>query len=132
MTLRKVSPLTGLYLQRHHSASICKAIQGSVRINLPDVNAGFSCSAMSNPISFRYFKTSPEITQLAVMLYVRFPLSLRNVEDLLHERGIDISHESVRFWWNTLSSPLNSPIDFLYFLIRFLGRVVSCLMRDEV
>jgi transposase-like protein len=31
---------------------------------------------------------------------VRFPLSLRNVEDLLHERGIDISHETVRFWWN--------------------------------
>jgi len=35
-----------------------------------------------------------------VMLYVRFPLSLRNVEDLLHERGIDVSHETVRFWWN--------------------------------
>ena len=34
------------------------------------------------------------------MLYIRFPLSLRNVEDLLHERGIDISHETVRFWWN--------------------------------
>ena len=34
------------------------------------------------------------------MLYVRFPLSLRNVEDLLHERGIDVSHETVRFWWN--------------------------------
>jgi putative transposase len=34
------------------------------------------------------------------MLYVRYPLSLRNVEDLLHERGIDISHETVRFWWN--------------------------------
>ena len=40
---------------------------------------------------FRYFKTSPEIIRLAVMMYVRFPLSLRNVEDLLHERGIDIS-----------------------------------------
>jgi putative transposase len=53
---------------------------------------------MSNP--FRYFKTSPEIIRLAVMLYVRFPLSLRNIEDLLHERGIDISHETVRFWWN--------------------------------
>ena len=53
---------------------------------------------MSNP--FRYFKTSPEIIRLAVMLYVRFPLSLRNVEDLLHERGIDISHETIRFWWN--------------------------------
>ena len=49
---------------------------------------------------FRYFKTSPEIIQLAVMMYVRFPLSLRNVEDLLHERGIDISYETVRFWWN--------------------------------
>lgn len=34
------------------------------------------------------------------MMYVRFPLSLRNVEDLLHERGIDVSHETVRFWWN--------------------------------
>jgi putative transposase len=33
-------------------------------------------------------------------LYVRYPLSLRNVEDLLAERGIDISHETVRFWWN--------------------------------
>jgi hypothetical protein len=36
---------------------------------------------------FRYFKTSLEIIRLAVMMYVRFPLSLRNVEDLLHERG---------------------------------------------
>ena len=33
-------------------------------------------------------------------MYIRFPLSLRNVEDLLHERGIDISHEAVRFWWH--------------------------------
>ena len=33
------------------------------------------------------------------MMYIRFPLSLRNVEDLLHERGIDISHETIRFWW---------------------------------
>ena len=49
---------------------------------------------------FRYFKTSSEVIRLAVMMYVRFPLSLRNVEDLLHERGIEISHETVRFWWN--------------------------------
>jgi len=34
------------------------------------------------------------------MMYIRFPLSLRNVEDLLHGRGIDIKHETVRFWWN--------------------------------
>ena len=53
---------------------------------------------IQNP--FRYFKTSPEIIRLAVMMYVRFPLSLRNIEDLLHERGIDIYHETVRYWWN--------------------------------
>ncbi|MFN0263955.1 IS6 family transposase [Tepidamorphus sp. 3E244] len=54
----------------------------------------------SNP--FRHFKTSPEIIRLAVMMYIRFPLSLRNVEDLLHERGMDISHETVRYWWNRI------------------------------
>ena len=52
---------------------------------------------MSDARIFRYFKTSPEIIRLAVMRYVRYPLSLRNVEDLLHERGIDITHETVRF-----------------------------------
>jgi putative transposase len=57
-------------------------------------------SSMPKPSTFRYFKTSPEIIHLAVMLYVRFPLSLRNVEDLLHERGIDVSHETVRYWWH--------------------------------
>lgn len=55
---------------------------------------------MTKRSPFRYFKISPEIIRLAVMLYVRFPLSLRNVEDLLHERGIDVSHETVRFWWH--------------------------------
>lgn len=49
---------------------------------------------------FRYFNSSPEIIRLVVMMYVRFPLSLRNVADLLYERGIDICHETVRFWWN--------------------------------
>ena len=49
---------------------------------------------------FKGFHSSPDIIRLAVMLYVRFPFSLRNVEDLLHERGIDICHETVRYWWN--------------------------------
>ena len=53
---------------------------------------------MKNP--FRYFNSSPEIIRLTVMMYIRFPLSLRQVEDLLHERGIDLCHETVRFWWN--------------------------------
>ena len=49
---------------------------------------------------FRYFNSSPEVIRLVVMMYVKYPPSLRNVEDLLAERGIDISHETVRFWWN--------------------------------
>ena len=51
---------------------------------------------------FKYFKTSPKIIRLAVMLFFRFPLSLLNIEDLLHELGSEISHETVRFWWNRL------------------------------
>ena len=58
---------------------------------------------MKKPASpFRYFNSSPEVIRLAVLMYVRFPLSLRNVEDLLFERGIDVSHEAVRLWWNRL------------------------------
>lgn len=55
---------------------------------------------MSKQNPFKYYKTSPEIIKLAVMYYVRYPLSLRQVEDILHERGIDICHETVRYWWN--------------------------------
>jgi putative transposase len=65
---------------------------------------------MTKRSPFRYFKTSPEIIRLAVMLYIRFPLSLRNVEDLLHERGIEISHETVRFWWNRFGPMFASEI----------------------
>ena len=53
---------------------------------------------MQNP--FRYFNSSPEVIRLAVMMYIRYTLSLRQVEDLLFERGIDICHETVRFWRN--------------------------------
>ncbi|MBW0159529.1 IS6 family transposase [Sedimentimonas flavescens] len=57
---------------------------------------------MTKRSPFRYFKTSPEI--------IRFPLSLRNVEDLLHERGIDICHETVRFWWRRFGPMFASEI----------------------
>jgi putative transposase len=49
---------------------------------------------------FRYLNSSPEVIRLPVLMYVRFPLSLRNVEDLLFERGIDICHETERLWWH--------------------------------
>jgi len=53
---------------------------------------------MKNP--FRYLDSSPEIIRLVVQMYVRYPRSLRNVENLLAERGIDIGHEKVRLSWN--------------------------------
>ena len=60
-----------------------------------------SCRSRAKPQSpFRYFNSSPEVIRLVVMMYVKYPLSLRNVEDLLAERWIDICHETVRFWWN--------------------------------
>ena len=55
-------------------------------------------SKSKNP--FAYFHLSPEVIRMVVTLYVRYPLSLRNVEDLLFERGYDLCHETVRLWWN--------------------------------
>ncbi len=83
---------------------------------------------------FRYFKTSPEIIQLAVMMYVRFPLSLRNVEDLLHERGIDICHETV---WQSICRGSgacevcrNSPQSIRQYTITLMSRGMSTLEND--
>ena len=53
-------------------------------------------SKAANP--FQYFRSSPEVIRLVVLMYVRYPLSLRNVEDILFERGIDLCHETVRLW----------------------------------
>jgi putative transposase len=53
---------------------------------------------MRNPL--RYFNSSPEVIRLTVMMHIRYPHSLRQVEDLLFERSIDICHETVRLWWN--------------------------------
>jgi putative transposase len=80
---------------------------------------------------FRYFKTSPEIIRLAVMMYLRFPLSLRNVEDLLNEGGIEISYETVRFRWNRFGSLFAAEVRKIrlsqmraYSNWQWLGRVV--------
>ena len=62
----------------------------------------------ANP--FRWFESSPEVIRLVVMMYVRYPLSLRNVEDLLFERGIDICHETVWLWWNRFGPMFASEI----------------------
>ena len=76
---------------------------------------------MTNHSPFRYIKTSPEVIRLAVMMYVRFPLSLRNVEDLLHERGVDVSHETVRFWRNRFGLMFALIIQTYYRLLKEYG-----------
>ena len=55
-------------------------------------------SVMTQRSPFRYFRTSPEISQLATMKYIQWPLLLRIVEGLLHKRGIEVSHETIMFW----------------------------------
>ena len=60
----------------------------------------------TNP--FCYFDSSPEVIRLVVMMYVKYPLSPRNVEDLLYERGIDICHETVRLWWSWFGPMFNA------------------------
>ena len=65
----------------------CKALLE--KAILPRISLASSNLAMPNQLPFCYFKTSLEVIQLAVMLHLRFPLSMRNLEDLLHERGVE-------------------------------------------
>ena len=65
-----------------------------------------------------------------VMMYVRFPLSLRNVEDLLFERGIDLCHETVRMWWNRFGPMFEGDIRYqrasrMHGFRRLLGPLVG-------
>ena len=60
--------------------------------------------------AFRHFNSLPRIIRFAVLMHVRFPLSLRSVEDLLFERGIEICHETTRQWWNWLGPLFASDI----------------------
>jgi len=66
-------------------------------------------------ISYSGYRFPPEIIQQAIWLYLRFTLSLRDVEDLLAERGITVSYESIRRWINLslLKSPTGQGIGLL-------------------
>jgi putative transposase len=77
---------------------------------------------MQNPL--RYFNSSPEVIVLVVMMYIRYPLSLRQVKDLLFERGIYICHETVRFRWNRFAPQLE-PVTLVPFKER-------CQIRSEL
>jgi putative transposase len=51
-----------------------------------------------NPISFKRHRFPPDVIRYAIWLYFRFTLSIRDVEDLLAQRGIEVSREAVRCW----------------------------------
>ena len=65
---------------------------------------------------FKYFKTSPEIIRLAVMYYILYPLSYRQVEDILHERGVapqgylNVCHQMIRYWVERFGTKIPSEI----------------------
>lgn len=101
-------------------------LTGTIRLNR--LEAGKSVSwrhQMTKSSPFQYFKTSPEIIRLAVIMYVRFPLSLRSVEDLLHGLDIDVCLETIRFWWNRFG-----PIFVAEILERFV--VAAVCMGDRI
>jgi len=75
-------------------------------------------SRAAPPSPIRCFNSSPEAIHLIVMMYVKYPMSLRNVEDLLAESGMDICHETVRFWWNLATIRPTAPSSFLSALQR--------------
>ena len=52
------------------------------------------------PISFKRHRFPPDVISYAVWLYLRFTLSIRDVEELLAQRGIEVSREAVRCWVN--------------------------------
>lgn len=54
---------------------------------------------MTRDRPFKWFKTSPEIIRLAVMRYIRFPLSLPSIEDRFDEPGVEAGHDTVRYFW---------------------------------
>ena len=67
-----------------------------------------------NPISYKRHRFPPDVIRLGIWLYYRFTLSLRDVEDLLAERGVTVSRE-------TIPQSVN----------RFGGHFASCIRRDR-
>jgi len=62
------------------------------------------------PISFKRHRFKPDTIRLAVWLYFRFTTSLRDVEEVLAERGIDVSYETIRCWANKVGPAIAANI----------------------
>src|SRR5271157_4855821 len=100
MSLAKTSPSSRSWT-RSAAVSTARAPLGMVlsRSALAGLDLWRLFSTMSK-ISYAGYRFLPEIIQQAIWLYVRFTLSFRDVEDLLAERGIVVSYETVRRWVN--------------------------------
>ena len=61
-------------------------------------------------IGYRGFRFPPDVIQRAVWLYLRFGLSLRDVEDILAERGIEVTYETIRCWVDRFGSQIANRI----------------------
>jgi putative transposase len=80
----------------------------------------------TQPPSYRGYRFPPEIISHTVWLYHRFGLSLRDVEDLLAERGVTVTYEAIRQWC------LTSGLDYARRLRRRRGRMGDTWYLDEV
>jgi putative transposase len=78
------------------------------------------------PISFKRHRFPPDTIRLAVWLYFRFTTSLRDVEEMLAERGIDVTYETVRCWANKFGPVIAANIR------RKRGRAASVWHLDEM
>ena len=78
------------------------------------------------PISFKRHRFPPDTIRLAVWLYFRFTTSLRDVEEMLAERGIDVTYETVRSWANQFGPAIAANIR------RKRGRADSVWHLDEM
>jgi transposase-like protein len=78
------------------------------------------------PISFKRHRFPPDVIRLGIWLYYRFTFSLRDVEDLLAERGIDVTYETVRCWANKFGPAIAANIR------RRRGRADSVWHLDEM
>ena len=77
---------------------------------MPTTGLAINNATLLDQVSFFYFKTSPEIIQLAAMLYIGFLLSMRDVEDSLKECGVKLNLKFVWYWWHKFVSHLESEI----------------------
>ena len=80
----------------------------------------------SHTLSYRGYRFPPDIISHAVWLYHRFGLSFRDVEDLLAQRGVSVTYESIRQWCRTFG------LDYARRLRRRRGRMGDTWYLDEV